>query len=136
MRELEILLVEDSPTDTDLTIRELKRFNLANRVRCFKDGTEALDFLMEKSKAEGKINSSVILLDLNLPLMSGVEFLEEIRSNENTKDIPVAILTSTTEIPDLKDSLRYGVNYISKPLRFSEMVRFAIETGGSTLFVK
>jgi two-component system, response regulator len=136
MKQLEILLVEDSPADTDLTIRELASFKLTNKITCFKDGVEALEFLLEKVKREGKVDSSVILLDLNLPLMNGIEFLHEIRSNDNTKDIPVAILTGTFEIPDIQESLRMGVRYISKPLKFVDMVRFVIEMGGTTMLAK
>ncbi len=136
MKDLEILLVEDSAADTDLTIRELKSFKLANNVRCFRDGEEALSFLLQKASKEGKNESSVILLDLNLPVMDGIEFLHKIRADENTKDIPVAILTSTFEIPDIQESLRMGVRYISKPLKFVDMVRFVIETGGITMLRK
>jgi two-component system, response regulator len=68
--------------------------------------------------------------------MNGIEFLQEIRSNENTRDIPVAILTSTSELPDIQESIRMGVTYISKPLKFVDMVRFVIGTGATTSLVK
>lgn len=137
LQEVEILLIEDSPTDIDLTKRALKKYNLANKLTCFNDGSDALDFLLERVKHNGKIESSVvILLDLNLPLMSGLEFLTAIRANEGTKEIPVAILTSTTDIPDIKEMMRLGVRYISKPLEFEDVVRFTIEVGYSTLLVK
>jgi two-component system, response regulator len=137
MKEVEIILIEDSPSDTDLTIRALKKYNLANKLTCFKDGMEALEFLLERTKIEGKIDSSVvILLDLNLPMMTGLEFLQTIRANEHTREIPVAILSSTAELPDIKESMKLGVRYISKPLEFEDIVRFTIEVGYSTLLVK
>src|SRR4051812_47830790 len=103
MKEIEIFLIEDSPADTDITIRALKKYNVANKLTCFKDGQEALDYIFEIQNEKERISSLVILLDLNLPLMNGIEFLQEIRANELIKDIPVAILTSTSELPHIKE---------------------------------
>jgi two-component system, response regulator len=135
--EIEIILIEDSPADTDITIRALKKYNVANKLTCFKNGAEALEFVEKETVSNpDRIASMVILLDLYLPLMNGLEFLQAIKANEKTKNIPVAILSSTNELPDIKESLRRGVRYISKPLEFEDLIRFTIEVGYSTLLVK
>jgi len=120
--EVEILLVEDNQTDAELAIRALKKRNLANYVEWVKDGEEALDFIFATGKYTGRnmINiPKVILLDLRLPKVDGLEVLQRIRSDERTKTIPVVILTSSKEDRDIAESYKLGVNsYISKPVEF------------------
>ena len=120
--EVEILLVEDNQTDAELTIRALKKRNLANRLEWVKDGAEALDFIFATGKyAERNINNTpkVILLDLRLPKVDGLEVLQKIKSDDRTKKIPVVILTSSNEARDITECYKLGVNsYINKPVDF------------------
>ena len=123
---IEILLVEDNPQDVELTLRALKRHNLANKVHVVKDGAEALDFLFTTgSYADRDMNHTpkVILLDLKLPKVDGLEVLRRIKSDERTKLIPVVVLTSSREEQDMIDSYKLGVNsYIVKPVDFDKFV--------------
>jgi two-component system, response regulator len=120
--EVEILLVEDNQTDAELAIRALKKRNLANSIEWVKDGAEALDFIFATGKyAERNINNTpkIILLDLRLPKVDGLEVLRKIKSDERTKKIPVVILTSSNEDRDIAESYKLGVNsYITKPVEF------------------
>ena len=120
--EVEILLVEDNQTDAELTIRALKKRNLANKLEWVKDGAEALDFIFATGKyAERNVNNTpkVILLDLRLPKVDGLEVLQKIKSDDRTKKIPVVILTSSNEDRDITESYTLGVNsYINKPVDF------------------
>ena len=120
--EVEILLVEDNQTDAELTIRTLRKRNMANRLEWVKDGAEALDFIYATGKYFGRnmINTpKVILLDLRLPKIDGLEVLQKIKSDERTKTIPVVILTSSNEDRDIAESYKLGVNsYITKPVDF------------------
>ena len=120
--EVEILLVEDNQTDAELTIRALKKRNLANSLEWVKDGAEALDFIFATGKyAERNVNNTpkVILLDLRLPKVDGLEVLQKIKSDERTKKIPVVILTSSNEDRDITECYKLGVNsYINKPVDF------------------
>ena len=120
--EVEILLVEDNQTDAELTIRTLRKRNMANRLEWVKDGAEALDFIFATGKYFGRnmINTpKVILLDLRLPKIDGLEVLQKIKSDERTKTIPVVILTSSNEDRDIAESYKLGVNsYITKPVDF------------------
>jgi two-component system response regulator len=131
-REFEILIVEDDPNDAELITRALKKHNLANKLVLLKDGAEALDFLFgEGSFAQmddGK--PRVILLDLKLPKVNGIEVLRRIKSEERTKKIPVVILTSSREDRDLKDAYDLGVNsYVTKPIQFDEFAKVVSELG-------
>jgi len=130
---IEILLVEDNPQDVELTLRALKRHNLANKVHVVKDGAEALDFLFATgSYAERNMNHTpkVILLDLKLPKVDGLEVLRRIKSDERTKTIPVVVLTSSREEQDMVDSYKLGVNsYIVKPVDFDKFVDAVGELG-------
>ena len=123
---IEILLVEDNPQDVELTLRALKRHNLANKVHVVKDGAEALDFLFATDSYAGRdMNNTpkVILLDLKLPKVDGLEVLRRIKSDERTKLIPVVVLTSSREEQDMIDSYKLGVNsYIVKPVDFDKFV--------------
>jgi two-component system, response regulator len=126
MNEVEILLVEDNPADVELTLRALKKNNIANRVEVAGDGEEALDFIFARGKySERRIESlpKLILLDLKLPKIGGLEVLKEIKGNPRTRVIPVVILTSSKEEKDIVESYSLGVNsYIVKPVDFSKFV--------------
>jgi two-component system, response regulator len=121
--DVEILLVEDNPTDAELCIRALKKHNLANKLVWVKDGAEALDFLFGTGAGEGQppAKPKVVLLDLRLPKVDGIEVLRRIKSDERTKSIPVVVVTSSKEDRDVTESYKLGVNsYISKPVVFEE----------------
>ena len=119
---VEILLVEDNQRDAELTIRALKKNNLANRLIHVQDGVEALDFLFRRGKyAEREINQHprLVLLDLKLPKVSGLEVLRTIKQHEQTKNIPVVVVTSSIEDPDIQSAYALGVNsYVVKPVQF------------------
>lgn len=123
---MEILLIEDNDYDAELTIRALKQYNLANQITRLDDGQEALDFLFppELSKeAEIKNKPKLILLDLKLPGVSGLEVLQAIKSDPRTRFIPVVVLTSSTEEEDIIKSYQLGVNsYIAKPVEFDNFM--------------
>ncbi len=131
--EVEILLVEDNPTDVELTLRALKKHNLANKVHVVRDGAEALDFIFATGTykgAEVDKKPKVILLDLKLPKVDGLEVLRKIKSDERTKDIPVVVLTSSKEEKDRVESYRLGVNsYIVKPVGFNQFTKAVSELG-------
>lgn len=133
VKEVEILLVEDNPTDAELAIRALKKHNLANKLVWVKDGAEALDFLFATGAyAERSIRNGprVILLDLRLPKVDGMEVLRRVKGDERTRTIPVVVLTSSKEDRDVAESYRLGVNsYISKPVEFDEFARTVAELG-------
>jgi CheY-like chemotaxis protein len=124
MKQKFILLVEDNPDDEALTLRALKNNNILNHVAVARDGAEAVDFLFGKGKYSNRdINElpELILLDLNLPKLSGLEVLERIRSNEHTQILPVIILTTSTEDRDRIESYKLGANsYIRKPVSFEQ----------------
>ncbi|GAB6056626.1 response regulator [Methanobacterium alkalithermotolerans] len=124
--EVEILLVEDNPTDAELTMRALKRKNLANQVAWVKDGAEALDFIFAQgdySHRNPEDLPKLILLDLRMPKVDGLEVLQKIKAQENTRKIPVVVLTSSQEDRDIVESYELGVNsYVSKPVEFDEFI--------------
>lgn len=126
MEEIEILLVEDNPTDAELTMRALKRRNLANQVVWVKDGAEALDFIFatgDFSDRNPQDLPKLILLDLRMPKVDGLEVLQRIKAEENTRKIPVVVLTSSKEDRDIVESYKLGVNsYVSKPVEFDEFI--------------
>jgi len=119
-----ILLVEDNPDDELLTLRALKKANVANRIEIARDGAEALDFVFGEGKYAGRDTNDVpqlVLLDLKLPKISGLQVLERIRGDERTKRIPVVILTSSTEQVDIKSGYDLHANsFVSKPVNFQE----------------
>ncbi|MDH4200007.1 MAG: response regulator [Spirochaetia bacterium] len=120
-----ILLVEDNPNDEELTLSGLAEYNLANDVQIVHDGEEALDYLFKKNKYAKRQNGNpaVILLDLKLPKVDGLEVLRAIRSEEKLKLIPVVILTSSREESDKLESYRHAVNaYVVKPVNFHEFI--------------
>jgi len=130
---IEILLVEDNPADVELTLRALREHLLANQVHVVKDGAEALDFLFATgsySDQQQAINPKVILLDLKLPKVDGLEVLRRIKAEERTKTIPVVVLTSSQEQRDLVSSYELGVNsYIVKPVEFEKFEQSVKELG-------
>ncbi len=131
--EVEILLVEDSPRDAELTIRALKERKLANKLFHAKDGAEALDFIFgagKFSKRGADKQPKVILLDLKLPKVDGLEVLRRIKDDEMTKMIPVIVLTSSTEEKDVVTSYKLGVNsYITKPVDFDKFADAVAQLG-------
>ncbi|WP_297478244.1 response regulator [Ferrovum sp.] len=133
MEEVEILLVEDNPTDAELAIRALKEKNLTNKLVWVKDGAEALDFLFATGAYSGRQVANgpkVIMLDLRLPKVDGMEVLRRVKEDERTKTIPVVVLTSSKEDRDVAESYQLGVNsYISKPVEFNEFAKTVAELG-------
>jgi len=131
--EVEIAIVEDNPNDVELIMRVLRKHGLANRSILLKDGVEALDFLFAQgSFADRPINSvlKVILLDLKLPKVDGIEVLRRLKSDERTRTIPVVALTSSTEQRDLEAAYALGVNsYVTKPIEFSKFAGIVAELG-------
>ncbi|MBL7750258.1 MAG: response regulator [Chitinophagaceae bacterium] len=119
---VEILLVEDNFDDAELTIRELKKHNMANQLVHVKDGEEALDFLFARGAYKGRDNHpypKVVLLDIQMPKLNGLEVLEQLKKNQETKAIPVVMLTSSAENPDIQRCYDLGANsYIVKPVNF------------------
>jgi CheY-like chemotaxis protein len=127
-----ILLVEDDPNDVELTLTALKEFNLANEVVVAGDGAEALDFLFKRGAFAERVNGNpvVILLDLKLPKVSGMQVLKQIRESENLKMIPIVILTSSREEKDLNDGYSLGTNaYVVKPVEFQKFVEAIKQLG-------
>ena len=133
MNELgRILLVEDDPKDIDLTLAALGEYKLANEVIVVRDGAEALDYLHTRGnyRSRARENPAVVLLDLKLPKVDGLEVLREIRSDERLKLIPVVVLTSSREDRDMVASYKLGVNaYVVKPVDFHEFVNAVKELG-------
>jgi two-component system, response regulator len=129
---VDILLVEDNPNDAELVIRALKKNNLANRLQWVKDGEEALDYLFYRGNyADRKPEfPRVVLLDLRLPKMDGIEVLSEIRKHENTRKIPIVVLTSSKEDQDLVKTYQLGVNsFVPKPVAFEDFAQTVANLG-------
>jgi len=126
MKNKIILLVEDNPDDVKLTLRALKKSNIMNEVIVVENGVEAMDYLFGTGKFAGRdtgIMPQVVLLDLKMPKMDGLEVLHRIRANERTKLLPVVILTTSSEDKDKVDSYKLGANsYIRKPVDFNQFV--------------
>ncbi len=130
---VEILMVEDNPNDVELTLRALQKHNLANKVLVVKDGAEALEFIFSSgayAHRSIKNGPKLILLDLKLPKVDGLEVLREVKSDERTKTIPVVVLTSSREEQDVVESYRLGVNsYIFKPVEFDKFTEAVSQLG-------
>jgi DNA-binding response OmpR family regulator len=125
-------MVEDDPRDTDLTLTALQEYNLGNEVIVTRDGEEALDYLYCRGKFRGRTteNPAVLLLDLKLPKVDGLEVLQQIKADEQLKMIPVVVLTSSREERDMVASYKLGVNaYVVKPVDFHEFVNAIKELG-------
>jgi len=132
-RHVEILLVEDNPDDVELSLRALKKYKIANRIEVVRDGAEALDFIFgEGEYAERSLEDvpRVILLDLKLPKVTGLEVLERLKSDPRTRSIPVVVLTSSREERDIVQSYELGVNsYIAKPVDFDQFTEAVRQLG-------
>lgn len=129
---VDILLVEDNPNDAELALHALKKHNLANRVEWVKDGEAALDFLFHRGGYAERSNTlpRVVLLDLRLPKVDGIEVLKQLRGNPETRELPVVVLTSSKEERDVIDTYKLGVNsYVAKPVAFDEFARTVAELG-------
>jgi len=133
MKEKTILLVEDNPDDVKLTLRALKKSNILNKVVVAADGVEALDYLFGTGKYEGRdtdVMPQVVLLDLKMPRMDGMEVLRSIRTDERTKLLPVVILTTSSEDKDRIDGYKLGANsYIRKPVDFNQFAESVQQLG-------
>ena len=127
MKEIEVLLVEDNPDDEQLTLRALRKHNLANKIFVARSGGEALEYLFgaECSKKLTKEQiPNVILLDLRMPNMDGLEVLRRLKANDTTKDVPVIVLTSSDKDIDLQECFRMGANdFITKPVDFENFAK-------------
>ena len=131
--DVEILLIEDNELEAELAMRSLKRSNLANKLKHIDDGAEALDFIFSTGKYAGRafpFNPKLILLDLKLPRVNGLEILRQMKSNDATNMIPVVVLTSSNEEKDKIESYKLGVNsYIVKPVSFESFTKAITEVG-------
>ena len=133
INHVEILIVEDNPSDAEMALRAFKKNNLTNKILVVEDGEEALDYLYCKGQYATKNNESqpkIILLDLKLPKINGLEVLKEIKTHPKTKIIPVIVLTSSKEESDIIESYQLGVNsYIVKPVDFEKFVEAVRDLG-------
>ncbi len=133
MNEVEILLVEDNPHDLELTMRALKKGNLANSITAVRDGAEALDFVFGRGQYAGRNplgGPRVIFLDLKLPKVDGIDVLRAVKSDERTKKIPIVIITSSAEERDRVESYQLGVNsYVVKPIEFDAFMKTITDLG-------
>jgi CheY-like chemotaxis protein len=131
--DVEILLIEDSAEDAELTMRVFKEKNLANQLVWLKNGALALDFLFSRGAYNGRDPVQMprlVLLDLNLPKVGGLEVLREMKSNPRTRSIPVVMLSSSTQDKDILQSYDLGVNsYVSKPVQFEEFASVVAQMG-------
>lgn len=130
---LEILLVEDNEDDIELTLVALRKNNLANNVIVLRDGQEAIDFVFAQGAYSQRKNSSMpslILLDLNLPKIGGLDVLKKLKSDDKTKMIPVVVMTSSQQERDIVESYKLGVNsYIAKPIAFENFINMISSLG-------
>jgi CheY-like chemotaxis protein len=121
-QQVEILLVEDNPRDAEMTLRALRKRNLANAVHWVKDGAEALDFMFREGAYADRARNhapKIVLLDIKMPKADGIEVLRRLKADERTRRVPVVIMTSSQEERDVLESYRLGVNsYIVKPVQF------------------
>jgi len=128
-----LLLVEDNPDDEALTVRALKKHNIANEIIVARDGEEALDFLFARGKFADRntdVLPQVVLLDLKLPKVDGLEVLQQIRNNTKTQRVPVVVLTSSNEEQDIVKSYDMGANsYVRKPVDFEQFIEAARQLG-------
>jgi two-component system response regulator len=136
---VDILLVEDNPQDAELTIRALKKHNLANHLFTVEDGAEALDFIFCRGKYATRENGhspKVVLLDLKLPKVSGLDVLRALKQDEKTRAIPVVVVTSSREDPDIKTAYALGANsYVVKPVDFDAFAESVSSLGMYWLLV-
>lgn len=132
-QDIDILLVEDNAGDAEMTVAALSENNLANKLLHVKNGEEALDFIFGEGKYLGRQidhKPKVILLDLKMPKVNGIEVLQKIRSDERTRNIPIVVLTSSKEDPEIQKCYDLGVNsYVVKPVEFDEFQKAISELG-------
>ncbi|MCX6560752.1 MAG: response regulator [Candidatus Aminicenantes bacterium] len=130
---VEILLVEDNPSDVELTLHALRKNNLANNIHIVRDGEEALDFLFCRGAYQGRdagLTPKVVLLDLKLPKVDGLEVLRQIRADQRTHTLPVVIMTSSREERDVVAGYKLGINsYIVKPVEFDQFTEAVRQIG-------
>lgn len=133
IKNTKILLVEDNPDDEELTLRALRHHNIANDVVVTRDGVEALDYLFSRGEYADKKEDElpqVVLLDLKLPKIDGLEVLKAMRADERTKSLPVVVLTSSNEERDIVDSYSFGANsYVRKPVDFVQFIAAVEQLG-------
>jgi len=132
LNEVEILIVEDNPNDAEMALRALKKNNVSNNVLVLVDGEQALDFIHCRGEFKDRkcARPKIVLLDLKLPKVDGMEVLKDLKSNPNTKIIPVIVMTSSREESDLIKSYELGVNsYIVKPVDFDKFVEAVRDLG-------
>ncbi|MFZ1908562.1 MAG: response regulator [Burkholderiales bacterium] len=131
--QVEILLVEDDPADAEMTLRALRQNKLANRVHWVKDGAEALEFMFRSGSYAGRDPNhapKLIMLDIKMPKVDGIEVLRRLKANEATRAVPVVVMTSSNEEQDVMESYRLGVNsYIVKPVHFDSFVETVAKIG-------
>lgn len=130
---VEVLLVEDNPDDAELTTRVLQKQNLANRLVWLKNGAQALDFVFARGAYAGRRvddTPRLLLLDLSLPKVSGLEVLQQVKADPRTRKMPVVVLSSSTQDKDILRTYDLGVNsYVSKPVQFEEFARVVTQLG-------
>jgi two-component system response regulator len=129
--KVEIVIVEDNPNDAELILRVFRKHHMANQVILLKDGAEALDFFFPP---DGSVSASaalrIVLLDLKLPKVDGIEVLRRLKSDDRTRDIPVVVLTSSSEDRDIKGAYELGVNsYVAKPIKFEDFAKTVADLG-------
>jgi len=130
MREPPILLIEDNPDDEALTLRAFKRSNVVNEIEVVRDGQEALDYLFGNGAAEAHPTPALILLDLKLPKVDGIDVLKQVRAHDGTRLVPVVILTSSHEESDLIATYGNGANsYVRKPVDFNQFAESVRQLG-------
>jgi two-component system response regulator len=123
MDKVEIVLIEDNPNDAELTIRALKKNNLANSIIHLKDGEEAINYFFPQDGMPKNEMPKVVLLDLKLPKVNGMEILQKLKAEERTRVVPVVVLTSSQEERDIVESYKLGVNsYVAKPIDFEQFI--------------
>jgi two-component system response regulator len=133
VQEVDVLIVEDNPSDQELTLRALKKKNLSNKIHIVGDGAEALDFLFARGAYADRTPADVpkvVLLDIKLPKISGIEVLQKIKADPNLRKVPVVMLTSSREGPDVQECYRLGANsYIVKPVDFDKFTEAVVQLG-------
>ncbi len=123
--KVDVVIVEDDPNDAELILRVFRKHNMVNQIVLLKDGAEALDFFFGSRASD---HPKIVLLDLKLPKVNGIEVLQRLKADERTKDIPVVVLTSSAESQDIRDAYQYGANsYVTKPIRFEEFANAVSE---------
>lgn len=131
--DVEILLVEDNAADVELTVHAFQKFNLSNKMHVVRDGAEALDFIFCRGAYDGRKlenGPKVVLLDIKLPKVDGIEVLRQVKGDERTRKIPVVMLTSSAEESDIVNGYQYGANsYIVKPVGFQQLTEAVREIG-------